>query len=96
MRDWSACDEIVLLWPDGNGAGWGDVERTIFTRKRPSARVVVVNGRRRRFALDRARWRRFRARRFLQKTLVAEIAFMLVFVLLTPCLWLSDIVRGRG
>src|SRR5438270_13785107 len=19
MRDWSACDEIVLLWPDGNG-----------------------------------------------------------------------------
>ena len=93
---WSSFDEIVLLWPDGNGTGWSRLERTILDEKRPSARVIVLNGRRRRFELDRTRWRRFRARRFVQKALVGELVFGLLFVVVTPWLWLADLVRGRG
>jgi O-antigen/teichoic acid export membrane protein len=93
--DWSAPDEIVLLWPDANGTGWGDVERRIFARKRQSAQVVVLNGRQRCFVLDRARWRAVRARRLLEKSLVTETAFLMAFILVTPWLWAWDVVRER-
>ena len=93
--DWAAADEIVLLWPDGNGTGWSGVERVIFARKRASGRVVVLSGPRRRFSLDPAARNAFRWRRFLEKTLAAEIAFLVAFVVLTPWLLLSDLVRRR-
>jgi O-antigen/teichoic acid export membrane protein len=93
--DWSAPDEIVLLWPDANGTGWGDLERKIFARKQYSARVIVVNGRRRCFVLDRARWRAVRARRLLEKSLIMEVAFLGAFIVLTPWLLAWDVVRER-
>ena len=93
--DWSAPDEIVLVWADANGTGWGPIERVVLARKRASSRVLVVNGRRRRFVLDAAERRAFRRRRFLEKTLAGEFAFAVVFAVLTPCLWLSDVIRGR-
>src|SRR5262249_52185548 len=46
-----AADEIVLLWPDGNGYGWAPLERAVFRHKAPPARVLVLNGRRRQFEL---------------------------------------------
>ena len=93
--DWTAPDEIVLVWPDGNGTGWSDLERVVFARKRASTVVRVLNGRRRCFVYDAVQRRAFRRRRLLEKTLAGELAFALVFVTLTPWLWLFDLVRGR-
>ncbi len=87
--------EIVLLWPDGNGYGWGRVERRVFARKAPSCAVVVLNGRRRRFTLSR--WLRvgYLVRRILERFWVAEIAFSLLFLLVSPCLVVWDLATGR-
>jgi len=93
--DWSVPDEIILLWPDANGTGWGDLERVVFAGKRESARVIVLNGRQRCFMLDRARWRSVRTRRLLEKTLILEGAFLLAFIVVTPWLLAWDVVRGR-
>jgi len=93
--DWSAIHKVVLLWPDANGTGWARVVRHILRRKRANTAVFVLNGRRRFFVLNRLTWAGFAWRGFLEKTLAAEILFMLAFIVLSPWLTLWDVVRGR-
>ncbi len=40
----SKFEQIVLLWPDGNGMGWSDIERQVFKGKQANAHVYVLNG----------------------------------------------------
>jgi hypothetical protein len=93
--DWPAVSEVILLWPDSNGLGWSPIERRIFRCIPSSARVSVLNGRRRHFALTRTEWRRMIARRFLEKSLLAEWAFTLGFIAFTPILVIWDLAHGR-
>jgi len=93
--DWTAIDEIVLLWPDGNGTGWTGIERRVFKMKQRSARVIIVNGRRRCFLLERRSWRVFQWKRFLEKTPVVEIGAVLIFIVTSPWLALWDFPRAE-
>ena len=86
----SKFEQIILLWPDGNGMGWFDIERQIFKEKRADARVYVLNGRRRLFELPRKQWRAFRLKRFLEKTFLLELGILLVFIVTAPFLALWD------
>lgn len=88
-------EEIVLLWPDGNGYGWNKVERYIFHRKTPRCKVIVVNGRRRVFVLNRTRRSGFLIRRFIEKFLVFEFIFTAFFIIATPFFLFYDLIRGR-
>jgi hypothetical protein len=87
-------EEIVLLWPDGNGYGWNRVERYIFRHKNPQSKITVVNGRRRIYIFNKSRRFVFLILRFLEKFFVIEFVFMLFFILITPFLLLFDLLRG--
>jgi len=88
-------DTVVLLYPDAIGLGFGAIERRVLSRKAKSATVEILNGRRRRFKLTAAtRWR-LRLRRLLEWTMLPEMAFIPVFIVVTPVLWTIDVVRGR-
>jgi len=97
--DWAervaAADQVLLLYPDAIGLGFTPVERTILARKRPWAGVTVLNGRRRKFLLNCATRRALRLRRLLEWTMLPELLFLPVFVLVTPLLWAADLARGR-
>lgn len=93
--DWDAVKDVVLLWPDGNGTGWTNIEREIFRRKPSAVRVVVLNGRRRQFVLKQADWRAFQWRRILEKTFPVEMSILLAFLIISPWLALWDFARGN-
>jgi hypothetical protein len=93
--DWQRLRQIVLLWPDANGTGWSMIERWVFRHKIFETRVYVLNGRGRLFELTRPGWRRWRMKRFLEKSYLAEIGFLLVFLATSPFLSLWDAVTRR-
>jgi hypothetical protein len=84
-------DEIVLLYPDAIGLGFGAIERRL-----PSGVPVrVVNGRRRDFALDRRTRRALALRRALERTMAFEAVALAAAAVATPALLVVDLVRGR-
>jgi hypothetical protein len=91
----SGAQQIVLLYPDAIGLGWGPVERAVLRRAAPGAEVRVLNGRRRDFVLDRRARFRLELRRWFETALIGEAAATVSFVLLTPVLLAWDVLRGR-
>jgi len=87
-------EQIILLWPDGNGMGWSSIERKVIRAKNATARVYVLNGRRRLFELQRRIWRGYKVRRFLEKSFLLESGVLVVFLLTAPILALWDLVIG--
>ena len=83
--------EVVLLYPDAIGIGFGAIER----RLPGHARITVLNGRRRVFALDRPTRRRLMLRRFLERTMLLECVFGIGLLVATPFLLSVDLARGR-
>lgn len=88
-------ERVVLLWRDGNGTGWRTVERHVFANKAPGARVDVLNGRRRAFELTPALWRGYLTRRFVEKSLVPDMAIAAMLLTLSPVIIGWDLIRGR-
>jgi hypothetical protein len=88
-------DMIVLLYPDAIGLGFGAVESAVFAHKLDWAAVEVLNGRRRQFRLNDATRFGLRLRRLLEWSMLLELLFLPVFVVVTPLLWAIDAVRGR-
>jgi hypothetical protein len=86
---------IVLLWRDGNGTGWSPIERRVFRNVSGSARVLVLNGRRRQFELTPRARRAYLVRRALGKSFVVEAAFLVGFLVTSPFLLLWDQARGH-
>jgi hypothetical protein len=87
----AAADEIVLLYPDAIGLGFGALER----RLPPGVPVRILNGRRREFALDPRTRRALRLRRALERTMLGETVALAAAAAVTPVLLLADLVRGR-
>jgi hypothetical protein len=88
-------EDIVLLWPDGSGYGWFPVERRIWAWKDKSAKVRVLNGRRRSFRLTSGLWAAYLFRRFMERFWIGEMAFSLLFFVVSPFLVIWDIGRGK-
>jgi hypothetical protein len=84
--------EVVLLWADANGVGWRPVERKLM---RSGARISVLTGRGRSFELTPRRWRMVQYRRLLEKYLVGEVLFTIVFFAMTPWLTGWDWIHGE-
>ena len=97
--DWQlpieTADVVVLLYPDPIGLGFADLENEIYRIKKPWAEVRVLNGRRREFVLAPAVRRQLRRRRFLERWMVLEFAFIPFFLVVTPFMLLVDLMRGR-
>jgi hypothetical protein len=99
LPKWGEFEQIVLLWPDGNGLGWYNIERQIFNKKNANTPVYVLNGRNRLFELQRPLWRGYRFRRFLEKSFLLEVGVLCVFLLTAPALAVWDMtcdVMQRG
>ena len=88
----SEFDQIIILWPDANGMGWFNIERQVFKAKKAHATVYVLNGRKRLFELSRTLWRRYRLRRFLEKSFFLEFGVLAVFLMTAPPLALWDTI----
>jgi hypothetical protein len=88
-------DEVVLLYPDAIGLGWGKAERKIRQQTLPNTLVSCLNGRGRYFILARRTQVSLRLRRMLEKTLLVEFLSSVVFVILTPILFSYDFVCRR-
>lgn len=88
-------DSIVLLYPDCTGLFQGRLEREVLRGKPVRASVRVLNGRSRLFLLTPAVRRSLRLRRFLERTMLLEMAANVVFLLVTPILLILDLARGR-
>jgi len=88
-QDWPAriadADEIVLLYPDATGLGFGATEHSILRQRHPIQDVTVLNGRRRYFQLDATTRRQLRWRRFLERWMLGE-ALCMPFVLIAALL----------
>ncbi|MDI6792686.1 MAG: hypothetical protein QME81_07455 [bacterium] len=94
-EDIKKAEEIVLLWPDGNGYGWFRVESQIFAFKKRGAKVMVLNGRRRGFQLTIRLWFGYWLRRFLERFWIGELVFSAVFLVVSPLMVAWDLMRGR-
>lgn len=92
---WRGASQVVLLWPDANGMGWGAIERDVFGRVPAGVRIIAVNGRRRRLTLSRRLLAGLSWKRFLEKSLAVEMAFTVAFIFITPAFMLCDFVRRR-
>ena len=93
--DWDATKEVVLLWRDGNGLGWGRLERRVMSAAKPGTLVRVLNGRRRLFQLTPEVRSSYLRRRALEKSFVPDMVLVAAFVLGTPALVLLDLLRGK-
>lgn len=91
--NWSEFNQVILLWPDGNGLGWGPLESKVRASMAAGSELWVLNGRRRLFRLSDSR--DLLLRRFLEKSGLVDLAAALVFVIGTPFLLAIDFARGK-
>jgi hypothetical protein len=85
-----AC-ELVLLYPDAIGLGFGRLER----RLPQGVSVRVLNGRRREYAFDRRARSALQIRRALERAMIVEVIGLTFVLLATPFLAAFDYARGR-
>lgn len=93
--DFDKYDEIVLLYPDSIGLGWRNVENLLFKKTDEMKNICMINGRGRTIIFNKVNLFSLRVRRFLEKTLLAEIIFTLFFVVFTPVLLIRDLFNGK-
>jgi hypothetical protein len=86
---------IVLLWPDANGSGSGEIGRRVARLKTPTTPVYVLNGRRRHFELTPRMRRRFALRRLLQRFWAGEAVWFAAALMIGLPLTAWDLLRGR-
>jgi hypothetical protein len=90
----TGADTIVLLYPDAIGIGFAGIERQVRVLA-PRARIEVLNGRRRSFALDGRTRFALALRRFLERSMLTEIFLGAALLLATPFLLAADFLAGR-
>ena len=97
--DWVAAvsdaDMVVLLYADAIGLGFSYLERQVHARTHPWTALRVLNGRQRDFVLNWATLWSLRMRRLIERTMLGEGVFLLLFVCITPFLLLKDLFGER-
>jgi hypothetical protein len=97
--DWvvavSDADVVVLLYADAIGLGYSYLERQLHARTQPWTAVRVLNGRQRDFVLNRGTLWSLRMRRLIERAMLGEGVFLLLFVFVTPFLLLKDLFGER-
>jgi hypothetical protein len=88
-------DRVLLLYPDAVGLGWRRIERAVRDAAPARRPIEVLNGRRRRFALDGRTRRALWLRRALERTMLVELVAGAAIVGCAPALWAVDALRGR-
>ncbi len=88
-------EEIVMIWPDGNGYGWLWVEFRVFLWTDKNCKIMVLNGRRRYFQLTTQVWLAYWLRCFLERFWIGELIFSLIFVVVSPVMAGWDLLKGR-
>jgi len=88
-------DTVVLLYPDSIGLGFTGLEREVRRLMKPWAAVRILNGRRRDLLRNTGTSCALIARRMLERSMLMELLFTLVFTCVTPLLLISDLLRGR-
>lgn len=96
-QDYSCAEEIIMLWPDGNGYGWFSVERQLISvAQQRGIPLRVLNGRRRSFLVGGlASLVPFWVRRNMERFWIGEVAFLALFIVATPIMLFWDLSRGR-
>lgn len=89
--DLSVYDAVVLFYPDSLGLGFWPIERRLEDFSGP---ITAFNGRRRCFDFRLCR-KKLYWHRFLEKTLLLEFLFSLLFCLLTPFYLLFSLFKPR-
>lgn len=89
----SDAHDLVLLYPDTIGLGWGQLEIELLPR---FPRLKVLNGRGRIFSLDTSTRLRLRIRRFLEVTFLPELLFAPVLLAIGAFFALTDKFTGRS
>ena len=92
---WDEYHDVVVAYPDAIGLGYLWIERFIQENVDPVKNITVMNGRRREIPFNRNNLTSLRLRRFLEKTLLGEIAFTLYFIAATPFFLVWDILHGK-
>lgn len=90
-----AAGEIVLLYPDAIGLGFGGIEKLVRRGSDPMAGVHVLNGRRREFVFSYNARRSLLKRRFLERTMLPELLTGLLMLMATPVLLTLDLLKGK-
>ncbi len=92
-RTAQAADRLIAVYPDSTGLGWSPMERRL--EGLSAAPIEVINGRRRRFALNRRTRAALRVRRALERSMLVEALVVGAFALATPLIAAYDLLRGR-
>lgn len=85
--------EVILLYPDSIGQGFKEIEDRML-RDFPG-KVRVLNGRRRLFPLTPRTLKRLRFKRFVERTMLGELCFLIAFVILSSFFVAVDFLKGR-
>ena len=88
LRD---ADDIVLLYPDSTGLGFRRLEEKMKEKKS----IVIINGRKRKLDFTSHIKRKLYLKRILEWSMIGEVCYTLVFLLVTPVLLGIDILKGR-
>jgi hypothetical protein len=95
-QDLEYASEIVLLWPDGNGYGWFQLERRFLNLSRQrNIPLGVLNGRRRMFRVSGSKLIPYWINRNVERFWIGEAVFLAVFLATTPILLAWDWSRGH-
>ena len=86
-------EQIVLLYPDAIGLGWGNLEKKYI---RKFKRVDVLNGRRQRFPLTAMVRNKLLFRRMLEITFLPEFIFAPCLLIAGSVLAIKDKIVGRS
>ena len=86
-------ENIILLYPDSIGLGWGKLESKC---RRMCQHITILNGRGRTFLLDQATRRELKIKRFLEISFFLELITMPLICLYGLLLAISDKLVGNA
>lgn len=86
---------VVFLYADSIGLRWSKIEREVRRAAPRCADFSYLNGRGRAQELSTRRLFSLRFRRFLELSMILEVAICLLLLVLVPVLTVIDLIRGR-
>lgn len=86
-------DEVYLFYPDALGLGWFNIERVLL--KSTSAKIIIINGRKRMFELNKSSIKKLTTHRFIERSWIPETLLIMVLIPLSLLLFMLDFLKGK-